>query len=335
MQQQEDLYKILGIEKNANQEDIRKAYRSLSLKCHPDRNPENPDATSTFQSINSAYEILGDERKRKIYDQTKNTDNKQHSFSQFPYNMPFPFREMNFNNGHDSPPDDILHLFASNIFNQMHKGMGMHGSSSSSNNNNLNTHFFTMGPNGPIRVELNKQTQKPTAISIMIDVSIDKAFQGCVIPVDITRNIMEGDIKKEEKETLYVTIPRGIDDNEIIILSEKGHSTSNDVKGDVKIQVKIKNDTLLRRDGLDLILHKSISLKEALCGFIFNITFIDGRVFKINNNVGNIIHPNFKKTINGMGMVRDNNVGNLIIIFNVIFPEKLSNESIMSIQNAL
>lgn len=334
MQQQEDPYKILGIEKNANQEDIRKAYRSLSLKCHPDRNPENPDATSIFQSINSAYEILGDERKRKIYDQTKNTDNKQHSFSQFPFNMQFPFREMNFNNGHDSPPDDILHLFASNIFNQMHKGM--HGSSSSSNNNhNSNTQFFTMGPNGPIRVELNKQTQKPIPISIMIDVPIDKAFHGCVIPVDITRNIMEGDIKKEEKETLYVTIPRGIDDNEIIIISEKGHSTSNDVKGDVKIQVKIKNDTLLRRDGLDLILHKSISLKEALCGFIFNITFIDGRVFKINNNVGNIIHPNFKKTINGMGMVRDNNVGNLIIIFNVIFPEKLSNESIMSIQNAL
>ena len=330
MQHQEDPYKILGIEKNANQEDIRKAYRSLSLKYHPDRNPDNPDATSTFQSINSAYEILCDERKRKIYDQSKNTDNKQHFFSQFPF-MQFPFREMNFNNN-NSQPDDILQLFASNIFNQMHKGM--HNINSNSNHNS-NTHFFTMGPNGPIHVELNKQNKKPIPISIIVDVPIDKAYNGCVIPVDITRNIMEGDIKKEEKETLYVTIPRGIDDNEIIIISEKGHSTSNDVKGDVKIQVKIKNDTPFVRDGLDIILHKSISLKEALCGFIFNITFIDGRVFKINNNPGNIIHPNFKKTINGMGMVRDNNIGNLIIIFNVIFPEKLSNESIISIKNAL
>lgn len=332
----EDLYKILGIDKNATQDEIKKAYRALSLKWHPDRNPNNTDATSTFQSISAAYEILGDENKRKQYDFSKNNSNKNNfnhfnfgpghhpSGMQFPF--PFPFTDSN------NPHDELMKIFSSNIFHNFnHPNNTMH------NNSNSNTHYFTIGPNGPIRVDINRQNQniKPQPISRNIEITIDKAFSGCVIPVDITRWFIDGEIKKEEKETLYVTIPRGIDDNEIIIINDKGNSNKNDIKGDVKIQVKIKNDTIFKREGLDLILRKSISLKEALCGFSFNINFIDGRTFKINNNQGNVIYPNFKKIIPNMGMVRDNNIGNLVIFFDITFPENLSDDAISAITKVL
>jgi curved DNA-binding protein CbpA len=65
MPEPDDPYKVLGVERNATQEDIKKAYRALSLKWHPDRNPGKPEATAIYQSINAAYEILGDETLRK------------------------------------------------------------------------------------------------------------------------------------------------------------------------------------------------------------------------------------------------------------------------------
>ena len=70
MSEKENLYKILGVSENATRDDIKKAYRGLSLKYHPDRNPL-PDATEKFKLINEAYEILGDEEKRKQHSLVK------------------------------------------------------------------------------------------------------------------------------------------------------------------------------------------------------------------------------------------------------------------------
>ena len=72
---------------------------------------------------------------------------------------------------------------------------------------------------------------------------------------------------------------------------------------------------MFERNGIDLIFKKSITLKESLCGFSFDLLYIDGREFKINNEPGNIIPAEFTKIIPKLGMERDNNIGNLIIIF--------------------
>lgn len=327
---EEDPYKILGVEKNATQEEIKKAYRNLSLKLHPDRNHGKPDATAIYQSINAAYEILGDETRRKEYDNPRPSPQSQQQHHHFQFGMggmPFPFAGMGMGGNHN-PHDDFIKLFSSGIFQQMHQGGGGDGT----------TQFFTIGPNGPIRVQMNTQPniQKPPPISKVVEISIDKAYNGCVIPVEVTRWIIESGVKKEENETLYVTIPRGIDDNEMIIITGKGHQANGENnRSDVKIQVKVKNDTAFKRDGLDLILQKSISLKEALCGFSFDMTFIDNRIFKINNQNGNVIYPNYKKLISGMGMVRDDKIGNLNIIFDITFPENLSSEAIATISSVL
>ena len=77
-----------------------------------------------------------------------------------------------------------------------------------------------------------------------------------------------------------------------------------------------------------MLLEKSITIKEALCGFSFELKYITGRKYTITNNSGNIISNGYKKVIPNMGFTRENHVGNLIIIFNVQFPDKLPDETI-------
>jgi DnaJ-class molecular chaperone len=317
---QEDPYKILGVDRNATHEDIKKAYRALSLKFHPDKNQGKPEAETIYKSINGAYEILGDETRRKEYDNPMPPPHMNPFGGMgMPTNFPFAGMGMPGANAHH----EFMKIFSSGIFQNMG---GMDPGT---------TQIFTMGPNGPIRVHVNQQPQKPQPITKIVEITMDKAYSGCSLPIEITRWVLEGGMKKEEKETLYITIPRGVDDNEMIVLTGKGNAISEDNRGDVKIQIKVKNDTQFKRDGLDLILERSISLKEALCGFNFEMKFIDGRVFKINNDNGNVICPGYKKLVNGLGIARDDKIGNLIIHFNIVFPEHLSSEAIAAISGAL
>ena len=317
----QDPYKILGIERNASQDDIKKAYRALSLKWHPDRN-SGPDATKVYQSINAAYETLGDEARRKEHDAPSPPPQHHNPFAGM--GMPFPFANMGMQG--NNPHEEFMKMFSSGIFQQMH---GMQGGGG--------PQIFTMGPNGPIRVQIQTQTQmqKPPPIVKTIEITMDKAYSGFSMPIEISRWVIEGGLKKEENETLYVPIPRGIDDGELILISQKGNANGDDNRGDVKIQIKVKNETDFKRDGLDLILHKSISLKEALCKFNFDMKFLDNRVFKIQNDNGNVICPGYRKVIPNMGMVRDGQTGNLIIVFDVKFPEQLSSEAIAVISSVL
>lgn len=117
------------------------------------------------------------------------------------------------------------------------------------------------------------------------------------------------------------------------MLKEKGNCVKEDCRGDVKIFIKIENNTEFKRYGLDLVLEKSISIKEALCGFNFELKYITGRKYTITNNSGNIINNGYKKIIPNMGFMRENHVGNLIIIFNVKFPEKLTDETLEKLKN--
>jgi DnaJ family protein A protein 2 len=164
---------------------------------------------------------------------------------------------------------------------------------------------------------------------------MEQVLNGSTIPVEIERWLIENGNKVFEKETLYVNIPKGIDDNEIILLKDQGNKVNEICKGDIKLFVKVENDTVFRRNGLDLILEKSISLKESLCGFSFEMKYINGKVFTINNQNGNIILPEYQKQIQGMGLTRENHVGNLIIHFKVTYPEKLTDLQIEKLREIL
>jgi DnaJ family protein A protein 2 len=164
-------------------------------------------------------------------------------------------------------------------------------------------------------------------------VPIDKILTGTTIPIDTERWIMENGNKIFEHETIYVTVPKGMDEGELIVLKDKGHVLNENCKGDIKVVVKIENNTSFQRQGLDLVLQKTISIKEALCGFTFEIKYITGKTYTINNNAGNIIPNGYKKVIPNMGFSRDEHVGNLIIVFDVKFPEKLTEATIEALKN--
>jgi hypothetical protein len=191
-------------------------------------------------------------------------------------------------------------------------------------------HIFNGGPMG-----FQQAISKPTPIMKTIEINMSNVLTGASIPLEIERWIMENGIKVHEKETIYVSIPQGVDDNELLILRDKGNVLNENIKGDVKIFVKIKNDSVFKRSGLDLVLEKNISLKESLCGFTFEINYINGKSYTLNNNKGNIIPPEYRKIYPGMGLTRGEHKGNMIIHFHIDFPEKLSEEQIIKLSEAL
>ena len=154
--------------------------------------------------------------------------------------------------------------------------------------------------------------------------------------MEIERWVQEDISKRVEKERLYVDIHPGIDNNEIIIMRNRGNIISEDCIGDIKIFIKITDDkTSLVRRGMDLIYVKKLSLKEALCGFTFDISHINGKIYTINNNTGKIITPAFQKSIPQMGMKRGKQIGSLIINFKIKFPEDLTDEQRIQLSEIL
>jgi len=314
----ESFYNILGVPETASKDEIKKAYRSLSLKLHPDRNPNNSEAVSKFQKINEAYETLGDEQKREEYDMM-NKNPFLRMASHGGGGMDSPFQDM----------DDIFSALFGNVLGSM-PGIkqGMPQGMQFGGPGGPKIHVFRGGP--PMGF-----MQKPTPIIKTVSITMEQVLLGATIPVDIERWIIENGNKVFENETVYVTVPKGVDDNEIILLRDKGNILNDEIKGDIKLFIKVENTTQFERKGLDLLIKKSISLKDALCGFSFELKYVNGKVYTLNNNSGSIIPSGYIKTIPKMGLTREGHTGNLLIHFQVEFPEKLTDEQIKSLKEIL
>jgi len=118
-------------------------------------------------------------------------------------------------------------------------------------------------------------------------------------------------------------------------MQQQGNIINEQNKGDVKIIIdNITTDLPYERKGLDLIYKKSITLKEALCGFSFQLPYFNNQQYMINNHPGNITNPNHIKVLD-MGLRRGDCVGKLLIQFIIIYPEKLADEVIETLSNIL
>lgn len=316
----ENYYTTLGINENATKDEIKKAYRSLSFKYHPDKNNNSPESISMTQKLNEAYEILSDEQKKNEYD-TRNEPK-------------FPFVRMSsFRNGNEVPFNPV-----DNIFSQMfNNSFGMPMPMPMPQGPGINIHMFrngvpvnmNMGPN------FSANLQKPSPIIKNLEVTMEQVMNGANLPIEIERWIMESGNKIFEYENLYINVPKGIDDNEIIIIRDKGNILSDEIKGDVKIFIKIKNTTDFQRQGLDLIYSKNISFKDSLCGFSFELKHLNEKVYTLKNITGNIVVPGYKKIIPQLGLQRENYIGNLVIVFNVDYPETLTEEQVNKLKEIL
>ena len=329
----EDFYKILEVNEGASLDEIKKSYRKLSLKCHPDRNLGDPDATKKFQKITEAYETLSNDEKRNEYNMMRNN----------------PFFSGGVQNGgvHFQEMDDLFSMFfgggmSGGPFQGMHsQGHGFPQNQGFSQHHGFPGGIFGGIPGGNIRIFRNgvqvnpTMMEKPQPIVKNIEINMEQVLIGCKIPIEVERWVIENGNKVIENVTIYVEIFKGIDSNEIIILKEQGNVLNDMCKGDVKIFIKVANHPRFERRGLDLIYFHNISLKDALCGFTFELKHLNGKSYTINNKKGNIIPPNYEKIIANMGLTREEHIGSLIICFKVDFPETLNEKQIDELSTIL
>ena len=308
----DNYYNILNLSKNANINDIKKAYRQLSIKFHPDKNkicdPEQ------FNKINEAYSKLLDK-----------------------YNTHEKYNINNMNN-------DVEKYHTNDLVNNANANANANANSANANINanvNANANANATSANAinaiaNVNANANDTISKYSYLSsnnsedIIIDLNINfnEAYTGCNKPVVVNRKIIVNNVIGHEKETLYIPIPKGIDANEIIVLPNKGNvyiSNGLITYSNIKIVICLIKNEIFERNGLDIIFIKTITLKEALLGFTFNLNHINTKNFKVT--CSEIINFNYEKVIPNMGFIRDDFLGNLIIKFNITFPLTISQES--------
>eukprot|EP01095_Lingulamoeba_sp_RSL-Kostka_P009971 TRINITY_DN349_c2_g1_i3.p1 TRINITY_DN349_c2_g1~~TRINITY_DN349_c2_g1_i3.p1 ORF type:complete len:421 (-),score=192.96 TRINITY_DN349_c2_g1_i3:46-1308(-) len=358
-------YDLLGVSPEATTTDIKKAYRKLAIKYHPDRNSD-PGAEEKFKEISQAYEILSDQEKRDVYDKYG--------------------EEAALGNG--GPTD------ASAIFEQMFGGGGgggifesMFGFGGGGGRRNRGPQkgeniSFDLGVklkemyNGTIKkLQINKRVicktcegvgskdktanttcsgcngKKikvvrrvigPGMIQQMQSVCPDCEGKGTVIPKKDRCPKCKGKQTIPEAKKIEVPIDIGMKEGQTIRFSEEGDQSPGITPGDVVIRIYEKEDSecIFKRHDDDLIIEKDVSLLEALNGFAFSITHLDGRVLVIRNEPGEILKPEEIKVISNEGFPRHKNPymkGHLFIKFNVIFPtaEDLTEEQHNLLSQAL
>jgi DnaJ-class molecular chaperone len=322
-----DYYNILGVSRDASEQEIKKAYRSMSLQYHPDRN-SSEEAKSKMLEINAAYEVLGDEGKKRNYDMGGTGDDE--GPGGFPFGgggFPFGPGGMSFSFGGPGGPGGhpFGHMHSMNEFTDINDILNMMGA---------------MGMGGPgIRIFRNgvPVVQKPEPIRMEIQITLEQAYFGVPeLSITIDRVVVVQHLQSQEQETMQIAIPAGINSNEAILLQEKGHVIQDKVKGDVHVIIRVQENPVFVREGMDLHYKKTLSLKECLCGFSCEIPHINGKMLRLNHSgTSHVIKPGEKKTIPGYGMVKGQNTGNLVVSFDVLFPDKLTEEQIAAIQEIL
>jgi DnaJ family protein B protein 4 len=305
-----NFYDIIGVNKDATPEQIKKQYRKLSLDLHPDR--PNGDR-SKFELLKEAYEMLSDKDKRRQYDVSQR--------------QPFMGE---FSTQQHSGASDIQQEMLDMLFNPMN---GMNSGLFSTDNPQVKV--FHGGMQMPMQMQMQMQADKPPPIDIKLEITLDQAFTGCSTPIQVERWAFHNETKVSETETCYIDVPAGVDNNETILVPAKGHVAPHGLTGDVRVSISIENTSKLKRQGLDLIYSHTISLREALCGFSFDMEYLQGRIIKINNSSGSIISPHYKKKVPKMGFNRGANQGDLIIEFNIVFPSSLTPEQILTLSTTL
>jgi len=333
MNTDKDYYKILGVDEKATEDELKKAYRRLSMLHHPDKNGNTEESKQTFQELNNAYATLSDANKRRNYDMMRKLGAPENiggsGMNGFQPNV-FQFGGA----GGNGLPEEILHM----LFG--HSGLGAMGGGLGQGPKVVFQAFRNGRPMGSQPQQHQPQPhvrvyQVPETIIKTVSLTLEQCYNGCSVPIEIDRQVPDNEIVKIERETIHAQIPKGVQSGDTIILNDCGHMNEVGMKGDIRIMINTLQHPVFKVEQLDLLVEKTISLKSALCGFDFEINHINGRVFKLANKPGNIIKPGSVKTIPGLGLEKNGETGSLKIRFNVEFPETLTPEQIGALQSGL
>ena len=285
-----DYYRTLDIKKDASPDEIKKAYRKLAIKYHPDKNPDNPDAELKFKEVSEAYSVLSDTEKRKNYDMYGH-DGVSQNFSGFdPRDVFGHFENMfggfdhffgsrrNWNNARQKGSDtrfkvkidleEVLSgcskkvLIKKIVSCQICRGQGFKDKSDT-------TRCAHCKGSGRIQQAVR---------GFMTVASPCHSCAGHGFVVTRTCNCCHGSGAIKERKDINVTIPPGVHTGNILKLSGMGNKEATvEIAGDALIEIEVNEHLKFHRKGVDIHSHTSISYSEAVLGTRISVGCLDGK----------------------------------------------------------
>lgn len=302
-----DFYKILGVDKSATINEIKKIYRKKAKEMHPDKNPDNPNAAELFQDLSAAYKVLSDPEKRKIYDRLGEEGLEQRDMSGDPFSNffgGFNFKEQtpDIARGGDVIMDlevSLEELYSGN-FVEVIRYKPVAKPAKGKRKCNCRTEMITTQL-GPGRFQMTQQHVCDECPNIKF------------VP---------------EEKILEVEIEAGMRDGHEYPFIAEGEPHIDGEPGDLKFRIKQSKHPIFERRDDDLYTNVTISLTDALIGFEMDIIHLDGHQVHVKRE--KITRPGARMRKNNEGMPNYENIhkrGALYITFDVDFPKKtLSDE---------
>jgi len=346
-----DYYKLLGVARGASEAEIKKAYRKLAMKYHPDKN-RAAGAEEKFKEIGEAYDVLSDTRKKQIYDQcgeeglkggmggTGGNGNNAGGMPNFGNTQNYSYTY------HGDPKATFSQFFGnSNPFESFFSGGDgtMGGNMGSYENMDMDMDIDDLlgglgGGNMKGQFRPQVSSQKPTKQNKIQDKTIEKELfvtveeiaKGCEKKMKISRKVYreDGSVTNEDK-VLKVNIKPGWKSGTKVTFSQEGDRIPGKIPADVAFIIRDKPHPVFTRDGSDLKYTYKIPLKEALCGTIVQVPTLNGQKVGINCSA-EVIKPTTTKRLQGFGLPfpKDSSrKGDLIVGFDVLFPDDISQSS--------
>lgn len=307
MGKRKDYYEILGIDRNADDNAIKRAYRKLAKKYHPDTNHDNPQAEEKFKEATEAYNVLNDAEKRKLYDRFGH-DGFEEGFGadNFHGNHQGNYQKFYYN-GADIDLEDLFN----NIF----------GHTDSFGESRYKNHFnsgfeqeFSYGSRDPFR-------GKGQDMMVQAEVSFEEAALGCDKMIHFQKP--DGSL-----ETLQVHIPAGIDDGQKVRLKGKGMPGRNGGEpGNLLLEVKVGKSSYYDRKGQDVYTTISIPFVTAVLGGEVIVNTLYG---KVSCKIKEGTQSGTKIRLRGKGIVSMKNSavkGDQYVIIQIQVPRHLNPEA--------
>jgi len=268
-----DYYDILGVNKNASEEELKKAYRKLAMKYHPDRNPNKKEAEERFKELNEAYAVLSDKEKRKQYD----------TFGQEGFRQRF-------------TQEDIFRGFDfEDIFSNLFGGRGRREFRSGGRGGSDFSDLFGRGG----YQDMGRMPQKGEDMYYEWPITLEEAAFGGEKKVSLP--------KGGKVEEIYIKIPPGIPSGKKLRVAGKGAAGRNGgPPGDLYLQISIRNHPIFMREGDDLIVEREIAFSEAVLGTTMEVPTLEG-MKKVKVPPGTQCHT--KMRLKGLGVRRFQGAG--------------------------
>lgn len=330
----QDYYEILKVSKTASLEDIRSSYKNLAKQHHPDKGGDK----EKFQEIQTAYEILSDENKKREYDFKRNAENNHipHFFNQ---NQQFPFNIFNFtvnnNGGNVIKKNDEIYNCAINLkevfFGTMRKFHIKRKILCDKCNIECNNCNGTGFDKNNQRIQLGPFLHIQNQLCVLCNGNGYKKLPFC--------DNCDNSGSKIKNIDIEILIPKGVENGKTYSYEGCGEQAmkKNEINGNFIVIIEIINDVFFKRiNSLDLLFEHQISFKESLTGKNVIVPHME-ESFVVDIRQFCVINPNKNYIIDKKGLQDElGNKGNLIIKFQIIYPDKfLTNDEIKLLDDVL